>query len=44
MIGLVITGTTPSDIEIVTEKPQSVGTYVKILHQEGNCLGLIESV
>tara|TARA_Y100001949_G_scaffold151471_1_gene137251 strand:+ start:776 stop:2341 length:1566 start_codon:yes stop_codon:yes gene_type:complete len=42
MIGLVITGTTPSDIEIITEQPQSVGTYVKILHQEGNCLGLIE--
>ena len=43
MIGLVISGTTPSDIEIVTEKPQSLGTYVKILHQEGHCLGLIES-
>ena len=42
MIGLVITGTTPSEIQIVTEEPQSVGTYVKIQHQKGDCLGLIE--
>ena len=42
-IGLVITGTKPDYVEIITEKPQSVGTYVNILHQDGDCLGLIES-
>ena len=43
VIGLVITGTKPDYVEIITEKPQSVGTYVNVLHQDGDCLGLIES-
>jgi uncharacterized protein len=43
LIGLVISGTTPSYVEIITDTAQAVGTYVKILHQEGDCIGLIES-
>ena len=41
-LGLVITGTKPDYVEIITEKPLSIGTYVNILHQDGDCLGLIE--
>jgi len=42
MIGLVVGESTPTQITALTEKAQPLGTYVKIEHEQGDCLGLIE--
>lgn len=42
LIGLVIGESNPIQIVALTEKAQPLGAYVKIEHEQGDCLGLIE--